>query len=333
MFHDWLCFMTEPPIATRHRVPVGPARAGERLDRFLGDHVEDLSRTRIKALITGGHVTRAGETVNDPSKRVKPGETYMVAVPKARPARPQGQFIELDIRFEDADLIVIDKPAGLVVHPAAGNPDRTLVNALINHCGDSLSGIGGEIRPGIVHRLDKDTSGLMIAAKNDNAHRHLAAQFAAHSIDRAYRAVVWGVPAKSTGVIHGNIGRSPRNRKKMAVLTRGGKKAETGYRVIRALGGGQAGIACAALVECRLATGRTHQIRVHMAHIGHPIIGDPVYGGGRRARRDADTAFGAAAAAIGRQALHACRLGFIHPASGEKQVFDSALPPDLETLL
>jgi 23S rRNA pseudouridine1911/1915/1917 synthase len=331
--------MTVSPIGVRHQMTVGPERAGDRLDRFLGDRIESLSRTRIKALMADGCVSSAGKTVNDPSKRVKPGEEYLIQVPIARPARPRGQAIALEICYEDADLIVIDKPAGLVVHPAAGNPDRTLVNALIAHCGDSLSGIGGEIRPGIVHRLDKHTSGLIIAAKNDAAHRHLAAQFAAHSIDRAYQAVVWGVPPKSKGVIRGNIGRSPKNRKKMAVLARGGKTAETHYRVIRPLGGGDGGIAVAALIECRLTTGRTHQIRVHMAHMGYPIVGDPVYGGRRRrharlgAGGESVDAIRAAAAAIGRQALHACRLGFLHPASGESLRFDSPLPADLEALL
>ena len=328
--------MTGPPIGARHLVTVGPERAGDRLDKVLGDQIESLSRTRIKTLMADGCVTSAKKTVNNPSRRVKPGEEYEVLVPLPRPARPVGQSIALEICYEDADLIVIDKPAGLVVHPAAGNPDRTLVNALIAHCGDTLSGIGGEIRPGIVHRLDKDTSGLIIAAKNDAAHRHLAAQFAAHSIDRAYRAVVWGVPQKSKGVIQGNIGRSPKNRKKMAVLARGGKKAETHYRGIRPLGRSEREIAGAALIECRLKTGRTHQIRVHMAHIGHPIVGDPVYGG-RRARgggsMQAGEAFAMAAAALGRQALHAWRLGFVHPASGERLNFDSPLPADLESLL
>jgi 23S rRNA pseudouridine1911/1915/1917 synthase len=322
------------PIGARHVVAVEPAPAGARLDKFLGDHIESLSRTRIKSLMADGCVTCAEKTVNDPSRRVKPGEVYEVLVPAARPARPLGQAISLEICYEDADLIVINKPAGLVVHPAAGNPDRTLVNALIAHCGDSLSGIGGEIRPGIVHRLDKDTSGLIIAAKNDVAHRHLAEQFAAHSIDRAYQAVVWGVPQKSTGVIEGNIGRSPKNRKKMAVLSRGGKPAETHYRLIRPLGRTPETLAFAAHIECRLKTGRTHQIRVHMAHIGHPIVGDPVYGGRRaRAGHNGDESFAGLMAALGRQALHACRLGFVHPASGKKLSFDNPLPADLQALL
>ncbi|MBT4673923.1 MAG: RluA family pseudouridine synthase [Rhodospirillaceae bacterium] len=318
----------------RHVVAVSEECAGDRLDKFLGDHIESLSRTRIKTLMEEGCVTCAEKTVNDPSRRVKPGQVYEVLVPAARPARPVAQAIPLEICYEDADLIVIDKPAGLVVHPAAGNPDRTLVNALIAHCGDSLSGIGGEIRPGIVHRLDKDTSGLIIAAKNDVAHRNLAEQFAVHSIDRVYQAVAWGVPQKSSGVIEGNIGRSPKNRKKMAVLARGGKPAETHYRVIRPLGRGPETLAFAALIECRLKTGRTHQIRVHMAHIGHPIVGDPVYGGRRgRTGHGGDENFGALVAALGRQALHAYRLGFVHPASGEQLTFESKLPADLQALL
>jgi len=311
---------------------VGPGVVGIRLDKFLGDQIATLSRTRIKALMAEGGVTASGKTVNDPSRPVKPGEVFEVRVPAARAARPLGQSIALAICYEDADLIVIDKPAGLVVHPAAGNPDRTLVNALIHHCGDSLSGIGGKIRPGIVHRLDKNTSGLILVAKNDAAHRHLAAQFAAHTIDRTYRAVVWGVPQNSKGVITGNIGRSSGNRKKMAVLARGGKAAETHYRVFRTLGARDGGLPAAALIECRLKTGRTHQIRVHLAHVGHPVVGDPVYGG-RPGRRNPGGAFGVAAASLERQALHACRLGFIHPESGHKLQFDSPLPTDLQGLL
>ena len=320
------------PDATRHQIEVGPGDAGTRLDKFLGDHIAALSRTRIKALMAEGRGTASEKTVNDPSRSVKPGEVFEVRVPAASAARPLGQPIKLAISYEDEDLIVIDKPAGLVVHPAAGNPDRTLVNALIHHCGDSLSGIGGKIRPGIVHRRDKDTSGLILVAKNDTVHRHLAAQFAAHSIDRTYQAVVWGVPQKSEGVITGNIGRSPKNRKKMAVLARGGKAAETHYRVFRTLGAAEGGPPAAALIECRLKTGRTHQIRVHLAHAGHPVVGDPVYGG-RPGRRDPAGTFAVAAASLERQALHACRLGFIHPESGHILKFYSPLPADLQGLL
>ena len=227
----------------------------------------------------------------------------------------------VDILFEDSDLIVIDKPPGLVVHPAPGNPQGTLVNALIAHCGASLAGIGGERRPGIVHRLDKDTSGLMVAAKTEPALAGLARQFAERSVDRAYKAVVWGVPRPAAGVIEGSIGRSPRNRKKMAVVRSGGKAARTRYRVDARLPDG-----IASLVDCRLETGRTHQIRVHLAHAGHPLVGDPVYG---RKRAGAP----AALLAFPRQALDAYRLGFIHPATGRTLRFERPLYKDIKELL
>jgi 23S rRNA pseudouridine1911/1915/1917 synthase len=313
---------------TVHRAEVGPEHDGVRLDRFLADAVPALSRTRLQALIADGRVVCAGATVTNASRRVKSGEHYNVEEPTPLPARPAGQEIALDVVYEDDDLIVVDKPAGLVVHPAPGNLDRTLVNALIARCGASLSGIGGEARPGIVHRLDKDTSGLIVAAKNDLAHNGLARQFAEHSLDRAYQAVVWGSPSPREGTLEGNIGRNPHNRKKMAVLRSGGRTAVTHYRVLRAIG------TYASLVECRLATGRTHQIRVHLAAAGHPVVGDPVYGGGdtRRLKR-ADEAFRLRVAALGRQALHAVRIGFTHPRSGERMVFESKLPDDIAALL
>ena len=300
-----------------------------RLDRFLAEALPTLSRTRIQALISDGRVDCAGATVASTSQRVKSGERYTIDEPAPLPTKPEGQDIALTVVYEDADLIVVDKPAGLVVHPAPGNPDRTLVNALIAHCGASLSGIGGEARPGIVHRLDKDTSGLMVAAKSDIAHRGLSKQFAEHSLDRAYNAVVWGVPRPRDGTVMGQIGRNPNNRKKMAVVTRGGKFAETHYRVLRTIGD------IASLVECRLATGRTHQIRVHLSSLGHSIIGDPVYGARGDARRlaRAEDRFRDAATHIGRQALHAVRIGFIHPRTHEKLSFDSALPADIAALL
>jgi 23S rRNA pseudouridine1911/1915/1917 synthase len=318
----------ENSTGNRYVAEVSAAQAGQRLDRFLAETVPTLSRTRLQALIADGQVACAGAAVSTGSRKVKSGEIYTIDEPPPIPTRPQGQDIALTVVYEDADLIVIDKPAGLVVHPAPGNLDRTLVNALIAHCGDSLSGIGGEARPGIVHRLDKDTSGLMVVAKSDLAHQGLSKQFAEHSLDRAYNAVVWGTPAPRSGTITTQIGRNPNNRKKMAVVTRGGKFAQTHYRVLRLLGD------VAALVECRLATGRTHQIRVHLASLGHSVIGDPVYGG-RDAKRlaRAEPAFRDAVAQIGRQALHAVRIGFIHPRTQERLTFDSALPADIAALL
>jgi len=312
-----------------HRVTAGADDAGERLDRLLQRRLPDLSRSRLKQLIDGGRVAGPAGAITAPAHRVKAGEAFTVEVPAAAPARPVGQAIDLDIVYEDADLIVIDKPAGLVVHPAPGNPDRTLVNALIAHCGDSLTGVGGVRRPGIVHRLDKDTSGLMVAAKTAAAHQALVAQFSARSIERAYAAVVWGVPDPSAGEIVGNIGRSPAHRKKMAVLARGGRPAVTRYRVREVLAGG-----LASLLECRLLTGRTHQIRVHLSARGHPVIGDPLYG--RSPARRLSTLPPPLHTLIGdldRQALHAEVLGFIHPTTGERVTFSSQLPGKIMELI
>lgn len=317
--------------AERRTVPA--SEAGARLDRFLAgalaDATADLSRSRIKALLQDGHVRKDGATITDPSYRVKPDETYTVSLPPPADIAAKPQNIALTVVHEDADLLVIDKPAGLVVHPGPGQPDSTLVNALLAHCGDSLSGIGGLRRPGIVHRLDKDTSGLIVVAKNDAAHHALAAQFAGRTIERAYLAVVWGVPIPLTGRVEGNIGRHPRQRKKMAVVgdTRG-KPAATNYKVLKRFGDG------AALVECRLETGRTHQIRVHMDHIGHPLIGDPVYGR-RTAAREKALPPGTADAvrAFPRQALHARLIGFEHPSTGKRLKFESPLPHDMEDLV
>jgi 23S rRNA pseudouridine1911/1915/1917 synthase len=318
------------PVETGISAEVRAATAdcGQRLDRVLSRHLPDLSRTRLKRLIEAGHVTVAGAALRDPALKVRSGQNFVVFLPQAEDATPAAQPIVLDVRFEDAHLIVIDKPAGMVVHPAPGNPHGTLVNALLAHCGPSLGGIGGVRRPGIVHRLDKDTSGLLVAAKTEMAHQALSRDFAARRIDRLYLAMVWGVPAPTAGEIAGNIGRSPANRKKMAVVAAGrGKPAATRYRVLRAFGGK------AALVECRLATGRTHQIRVHLADRGHPLIGDPVYGrrAGRAIGRDSEP--GARIAAFPRQALHAARLGFDHPAGTGHVIFDSPLPADLAELI
>ncbi|MBV9522193.1 MAG: RluA family pseudouridine synthase [Alphaproteobacteria bacterium] len=321
----------EPPAPgeRRQEVTAGPGDAGERLDRMLATRLGGLSRTRLKQLILEERITRDGATISDPSMRVKSGDRFVLTVPPPLPDRPTPQGIALAIRHEDDHLIVLDKPAGLVVHPAPGNLDRTLVNALLAHCGDRLAGIGGVRRPGIVHRLDKDTSGLMVVAKSDAAHAALAADFAARRIRRAYRALVWGIPAPTRGEIHGNIGRSPSNRKKMAVLQHGGKPALTHYEVMRTFH------AAVALVECRLATGRTHQIRVHMAARGHSVIGDPVYGSRRPVRR-AGALPGETLArlvAFPRQALHAYLLGFKHPATGEMFEFTSDLPNDIANLI
>ncbi|MDY0870362.1 RluA family pseudouridine synthase [Dongia rigui] len=302
---------------------------GERLDRALAALLPEMSRSRLKALIEAGNLTLAetGATINEPSLRVKPGQIYRLVVPDAAPPVPLGQHIALDIAYEDDDIIVVDKPAGMVVHPAPGNPDNTLVNALIAHCGDSLSGIGGVKRPGIVHRIDKDTSGLIIAAKNDTAHHALSKAFADHSIERAYKCLVWGLPSPKAGTIETLIGRHPTHRQKMAVVTRNGKEAITHYQVEQVFGLG------ASLVECRLETGRTHQIRVHMTHIGHPLIGDPVYGRATIARRAqlSDTAR-EAAKAFPRQALHAALLGVTHPRSGAYMEWESEIPADMQAL-
>jgi 23S rRNA pseudouridine1911/1915/1917 synthase len=322
---------TAPMIDGVRRVTAAAADAGERLDRVLAGHLAGMSRTRLKHLILEGNITRDGDgaTISDPSTRVKPGEAFTIAIPVPIADRPTPQHFPLDVRYEDDHLLVIDKPAGLVVHPAPGNPDHTLVNALLAHCGDSLAGIGGVRRPGIVHRLDKDTSGLMVVAKSASAHAALGEAFAAHRVQRVYRAIVWGVPTPRSGEITGNIGRSPRNRKKMAVLKNGGKTAMTRYQVLREYNG------AAALIDCRLATGRTHQIRVHMTERGHPIIGDPVYGSNRVTRRGRLLTAEAQAviAAFPRQALHARLLGFDHPASGEFLEFSSELPNDIAQLL
>jgi 23S rRNA pseudouridine1911/1915/1917 synthase len=295
---------------------------GWRVDRALAAAVPLLSRERIKALISAGQVRRSdGAEVRDPATKARGGEIFTIEVPAPTPAHNEAQDLGLKVVFEDEHLIVIDKPAGMVVHPAAGNPDGTLVNALLHHCGGSLSGIGGVARPGIVHRIDKDTSGLLVAAKTDRAHEGLAKQFAAHSIDRRYKAIVAGLP-KSEGTIDANLARSEANRKKIAIVREGrGRRAVTHFRLERVLRE-------SALVECRLETGRTHQVRVHMASIGHPLLGDPVYGRTRPAHREILKRLD-----FERQALHAARLGFDHPINSNALVFDSKMPADMQELL
>ena len=315
--------------AQTHSLTVSLENDGRcRLDKYLSSQIQFLSRTRLKSLIEEGNVMISGQSVKEASYLVNSGEEVSVTIPAPRPTLPEGQNIYLDIVYEDENLIVINKPAGLVVHPAAGNPDKTLVNALIFYCGSNLSRIGGETRPGIVHRLDKGTSGLIVAAKNDLAHRHLSNQFAEHSLDRAYLAIVWGIPQENSGIIEGAIGRSTHNRKKMAVVNKGGKPAKTHFSLRRKLG------SWASLVECRLETGRTHQIRVHMASIGHSVVGDQVYGGGmRRYSRDFAPEFYEKVANLNRQALHAYLLGFTHPLTGEKMLFEQEMPNEIRNLL
>lgn len=292
---------------------------GWRLDRALADAVPTMSRERLKVLISSGAVTGPQGLVRDPAKKALGGGLYSVEVPDPKPAHNEAQEIPLQIVYEDEHLIVIDKQAGLVVHPAAGNLDGTLVNALLHHCQGSLSGIGGEARPGIVHRIDKDTSGLMVAAKHDRAHVGLAAQFKAHSIDRRYKAIVSGKPRTVQGVVDAPLARSPHNRKKVAIVNNG-KRAVTHWRVLRELRD-------AALVECKLETGRTHQVRVHMASLGHPLIGDPVYGSTRKAHRELLETLN-----FRRQALHAAHLGFIHPINNLALAFESEMPADMQEL-
>ena len=306
----------------------GAAARGQRVDRFLADAIGTISRSRIKSLIEQGQLRRDGALLDEPAEQVRPGATYILDLPAPSPSVPQPQCIPFTILHEDADLIVLDKPAGLVVHPAPGNHDGTLVNALLAHCGDTLSGIGGERRPGIVHRLDKDTTGVMVVAKTELASAALTVAFAARDIDRAYLALAWGLPSPLEGEIEGAIGRDQRDRKRMAVVSRGGRSALTRYRTERAWQ------AAASLLECRLATGRTHQIRVHLASRGNPIVGDPVYL--RRVPAVARTLPEPARQRLldfPRQALHAARLGFAHPRTGQPLDFATALPTDMAGLI
>jgi 23S rRNA pseudouridine1911/1915/1917 synthase len=301
-------------------VKLDPAQSGWRLDRALAAAVPTLSRERLKALIRSGLLTAGDTALRDPATKVRGDERFILDVPEPEPAHNAPQDIPLPIVFEDEHLLVVDKPAGMVVHPAAGNPDGTLVNALLHHCGESLSGIGGVARPGIVHRIDKDTSGLLVVVKSDVAHEGLAKQFAAHSIDRNYLAILSGVPKTAGGTVDAPLARSSANRKKIAIVEVGrGKRAVTHWKRLEILDD-------AALVECSLETGRTHQVRVHMASIGHPLLGDPVYGRSKPHRELLKSL------SFHRQALHAARLGFTHPVTKHRLSFSSGMPADMQEL-
>jgi 23S rRNA pseudouridine1911/1915/1917 synthase len=354
--HYTIARMTVRPEIIRLDVP--EEAAGDRLDRFLASRLPDLSRARIQSLIRSGQVRSGGGTLGDAAHRVKPGERLTVTLPPPEAAEPAPEERPLVVVYEDAHLLVIDKPAGVVVHPAPGHGSGTVVNALLAHCGASLSGIGGIKRPGIVHRLDRDTSGLLVVAKSDRAHRGLAAQFAAHGRDgrlsRAYLALVWGAPHSRTGRIEAAVGRKPSNRTRMAVVSaEHGRAAVTRYEVLETFRGAAEGhlsprsrdpristptargeAAAASLVRCVLETGRTHQVRVHLAHLGHPILGDKTYGAGFAASARTLTAKAQAAlAALDRQALHAAGLGFEHPVTGERLRFESEPPADMAALI
>ena len=330
--------------STQKSIGISPDEAGGRLDRLLAVHVGELSRTRLKALIEAGAVAIDGRTIRDPGHRVSSGASILIDIPSPAPAKPVAEPIPLNVVYEDADIIVIDKPKGLVVHPAAGHATGTLVNALIAHCGESLSGIGGERRPGIVHRLDKDTTGLMVVAKNDRAHKGLAAQFASHGRDggpfeRSYLAFVWGAPDRPRGTIDKPIDRHQAARDRMAVRE-GGREAVTHWQVLERYEA-ETGTrrarkspeSVASWLACRLETGRTHQIRVHLASIGHPLLGDETYGAGFRTKaallpKPAQEALGA----LGRPALHSHILVISHPITNQILRFRSELPPDLVRL-
>lgn len=320
-----------------------------RLDKALARDVPaeaNLSRSRLVKLIAEGAVRRAGDVVSDPKTKVAEGDVFEIAVPEAAESHIGPEDIPLEVIYEDTDLIVVNKPAGMVVHPAPGTPHGTLVNALLHHCGDDLSGVGGQKRPGIVHRIDKETSGLLVVAKSDEAHHGLAKQFEKHTVERHYLAVIYGVPdaadprlkgVKGTNFEPGNVlklttqlARHKHDRQKQQVVWNGGRHAVTRARVVETFGAP----AVATLVECWLETGRTHQIRVHMAHAGHGLIGDPVYGGKRKlAAKSVSDSAAAAVRAFPRQALHAATLGFVHPVTGEKMRFEAPLPTDMEELL
>ena len=327
------CAVTDEPLPEDDDATVLEGRietAGVRLDKALAKAFPTLSRARLQTLLAEGAVSFEGAPVSSGSAKARAGH-YSVALPPVAPATPQPEAIALTVLFEDADLIVIDKPAGMAAHPAPGSETGTLVNALLAHCGDSLSGIGGVARPGIVHRLDKDTSGVMVAAKTDRAHQGLSALFATHDIDRIYIALTRGAPSPAKGRIETQIGRSSSDRKKMAVLRAGGRNAITDYAVQRTFGepARAGGAPLAGRVACTLHTGRTHQIRVHLASKGSPILGDAVYGSGSPAT---PVRAAIAEARLTRQALHAAVLGFVHPVTGEALRFETLPPPDMQAL-
>lgn len=304
--------------------PVPPENAKQRLDKWLAA-CTDMSRNRLSGLIAGGYVRVNGVVITDQDRKTAAGEVFEIFIPPPVPAIPQAQEIPLDIVYEDGDLLVLNKPAGMVVHPAAGNYDGTLVNALLAHCTGGLSGIGGVIRPGIVHRLDKDTSGLMVVAKNDEAHQALSAQFAVHSLERCYLALVWGMLLPPAGVVETQIGRSRSDRKKMAVVSSGGKRAETHYKTLKVFESG-----AVSLVECSLKTGRTHQVRVHMTSLGHPLIGDKTYGRIPKGTAHSDSL--KRVAEFERQALHSYKMTFEHPRTHKTMRFEIPLAPDMQAL-
>lgn len=309
-----------------HSFMISQQEQGMRLDKFLSIKVQELSRTRLKELIEQKFVFIDRENIVDPAFKVKVGQQIDLTIPPLVEAYPTPQNIPLDILFEDNDVIVINKAAGMVVHPAPGNPEGTLVNALLSHCGESLSGINGVKRPGIVHRLDKETSGLLVAAKNDKAHHSLAHQLATREMGRGYVALVWGMVLPQAGTIEGAIGRDPRHRQRMA-LREDGKFARTHYKVLKFFGN------VASMVECRLDTGRTHQIRVHLTAKGFPLIGDPLYGKQPRVVPDFLKTYLKEQWPIARQALHAKELSFLHPTTHEKLHFATDLPEDMLNLI
>lgn len=330
------------PQAGLRVLTVPEEAAGERLDKFLAVQAaaanEALSRSRIQALIAAGCVHVEGRIADDGKTKVRTGQCIEILVPEAADSTPAGEAISLSVVFEDDHLIVIDKPAGLVVHPAAGHDSGTLVNALISHCGASLSGIGGIRRPGIVHRLDKDTSGLLVVAKTDAAHQGLSELFADHGrtkhLIREYRAIVWGVPSRPRGTVDAPVGRHARNRERQAIVHgRNGREAVTHWDVLEQFRNAD-GAPVASLLACVLETGRTHQIRLHMEHIGHPLLGDKTYGTGFKTKAKLlNDAARQALDAMGRQSLHAARLGFVHPVTGEELAFESPLPEDMQMLV